>query len=250
MSRFLQHIKRALIRLQLQPIRVFCFHQVSDVYNPLMTWKSDWTQTEIFKQRILTLKKRYTFISLQEAYSRMQNGAFRRKKYAVLTSDDGMQCLSTILPWLESENVPITLFLSAKYIDGKSYYKGYEPYWKEQGKTIPAVPQNELYLSHEQINQLQSPLIEIAIHGWEHIDVSSLSQSEFELQTLQALEALKSHPRFVPFYAYTYGRASKAAESYLRQMKIVPVLCDGKENGVYDGHIHRECIDGQMRLKV
>lgn len=246
----LNRLKRRLTKLRLQPIRVFCFHQVSDVYNPLMTWKSDWSQTEIFKQRILALKKQYTFISLQEAHYRYKHDIFRRKKYAVLTSDDGMQCLSTIIPWLESENIPITMFLSAKYLDGISYYKGYEPYWKDQGKSIPALSQNELYLSHEQVWAMLSPLVEIAIHGWEHIDVSTLSQLEFEIQTQQAINVLKSHPRFIPFYAYAYGRVSKVAECYLHQQQLIPVLCDGRVNSLYDGRIHRECIDGEMKLKA
>ena len=30
----------------------------------------------------------------------------------------------------------------------------------------------------------------------------------------------------------------------LRKMQIIPVYCEGKDNVVFDGAIHRECIDG------
>lgn len=70
-------IKRKWTRLRLKPVRVFCFHHVSDVFDPDKMWKCDWTQTEVFKQNVLAPKKRYTFISLQEAYNHISCDKFR-----------------------------------------------------------------------------------------------------------------------------------------------------------------------------
>ena len=103
------------MKLRLQPIRVFCFHQVSDEYAPLTMWEEDWTQTELFKRNIQNLKERgYTFISLPEAYFKLKNDSFRREKYAVLTADDGFKSMLNILPWLIEQRIPVTLFVNPK----------------------------------------------------------------------------------------------------------------------------------------
>lgn len=241
----LNKIKKRWLHLRMQPIRVFCLHQVSDSFNPRTMWKCDWTQTDVFKSKIEQYSKEYTFISMSEAYHKLKNDTFRSSKYAVLTFDDGMKCLENILPWLHDKNIPITLFLSANYLDGKSYYRGYNPYWAEQGLPIPAVPATDIYMTQEQVDQLQSLLIEIAIHGWEHVSVPDMQEDEFERQTKLAVDKLETHPRYIPFYAYTYGRYNKESVAYLNQNKLIPVLCDGQKNYKFDGFIHRECIDGE-----
>lgn len=238
-------IRNRLLHLRLQPIRVFCFHQVSDTFNPRTMWKCDWTPTDVFKLKIENYSKEYTFITLPKAYQKLKNDTFRFRKYAVLTFDDGMKCIGDILPWLQEKNVPVTLFLSAKYLDGKSYYRGYDPYWEEQGLPIPAVAATDLYMTQEQIDQLQSPLIEIAIHGWEHIAVPEMLEEEFKTQTRLAVDRLETHPRYIPYYAYTYGRYTNRSVEILRQYQMIPVLCDGMKNYTWDGFIHREIADGE-----
>lgn len=51
-------IRRKLLKLRLQPIRVFCFHQVSETFD--------------------------------EAYEKWKHNWYRRKKYAVLTADNNL----------------------------------------------------------------------------------------------------------------------------------------------------------------
>ena len=113
-------IRRKWTKLRLQPIRVVCFHQVSDEYNPLTMWECDWTQTELFKRNILNLKRQgVIFLSLSEAYDKLRHDWYRRKKYVALTADDGYKSILNILPWLEEQKIPITLFINTKYLDGK-----------------------------------------------------------------------------------------------------------------------------------
>lgn len=238
-----QKIHKRLTMLRLQPIRVFCFHLVSDVFDSLSGWECDWIQTDVFKRKVLSLKEEYTFISLQEAYEYLLHDTIRTKKYAVLTADDGMQCLSSILPWLEEQRIPITLFLSANYLDGKSYYLGYDAYWEKQGVAVPALAPSELYLTKEQIGGLQSPMYSIGIHGWKHVPVPSLKEEEFEQQTNMAIDDLSRYAQYIPFYAYTYGRHTNESDAFVRQKNLVPVLCDGKVNVKYDGYIHRESME-------
>ena len=77
----LKKIRRRIVRLRLQPIRVFCFHQVSELYNPLTMWECDWTQIDLFKQNILNLKEQYTFISLTEAHEKIKHDCFRNRRF-------------------------------------------------------------------------------------------------------------------------------------------------------------------------
>ena len=227
---------RRLLKLQRHPIRVFCFHKVSDSYQPEYGGAGDWTQTEQFKQNILSLRKRYTFISLEEAYNHLSHDIFRCRNYAVLTSDDGYQCLLNILPWLEEQHIPITLFISARYLDGKSYDPWFDAHW---GNTT--AEQKSYYLKSMYIHepQLQLPAlcsenISLALHGYGHDDVSKMSTDEFKNYVQISLNEI----------AYTWGRHSCYTDNVLRKMQIIPVYCEGKDNVVFDGAIHRECIDG------
>lgn len=238
----IHRIQCKLLKFRLQPIRVFCFHQVSETFNPLSGWECDWIQTDAFKRKVLSLKEEYSFITLQEAHDHLSHDTIRTKKYAVLTSDDGMQSLSSILPWLEEQHIPITLFLSANYLDGKSYYSGYDAYWEKQGVDIPALSPSELYLTKEQIGNLQSPMYAIGIHGWKHEPVLNLTDDEFKRQTNMAIDCLSRHARYIPFYAYTYGRHTIESDAFVRKQNLVPVLCDGEVNVKYDGYIHRESL--------
>ena len=51
------YIRRKWTKIRLQPIRVFCFHQVSEQFDASTMWECDWTQIEQFKRNILRLKE-------------------------------------------------------------------------------------------------------------------------------------------------------------------------------------------------
>ena len=86
MSGFVDRLKRKWKRLWLKPIRVFCFHHVSDEFEPDTMKECDWMQTESFKRIVLSLKKKYVFVSMQEAYGHIANDRHRLNHYAVLTA--------------------------------------------------------------------------------------------------------------------------------------------------------------------
>ena len=105
------------MKLRLQPIRVYCFHHVSDAYDTSYMWEEDWLNTDALKTFILGLQQNgYTFISLSEAHAKLTNDIYRNRKYAVLTADDGFKTLLNIVPWLIEQQIPITLFMNPRYI--------------------------------------------------------------------------------------------------------------------------------------
>ena len=223
----LTKIKRQLLKLRLQPIRVFCFHQVSDTFDSSTMYPGDWLQTDEFKKRVISLQDQgYTFISLTDAHEHIKHDFIRTYKYAVLTADDGWASLKNILPWLSEQRIPIMLFINGKYLDGKSY--------RDNPK--------EQYLTKEELFALTSPLIEIGSHGWIHLDASKISADEFKQIIEQNIKLLQTHPRYVPFHAYTWGRYTKGSNSVLTQMNITPVLMDGMKNYDEPHIIHRELL--------
>lgn len=226
-SEFIEKIKRKWMKLRLQPIRVFCLHHVCEQFDADAMCSCDWMALDEFKRKINALQDQgYEFISLTEAYEHLQNDYIRRKKYAVLTFDDGYKSLNEVLPWLEEQQIPATLFINGKYLDGTSYRETL----KEQ------------YLTYDELFSLTNPLIEIGHHGWEHTVATEMTDEEL-LESLQKnMEVLSAHPRYIPFWAYTWGRGTQNTDLILHKNLIVPILITGGGNYSFKGNINREIL--------
>ena len=223
----INRILRCWIKLRLQPIRVFCFHHVCDTFDESTMYHGDWLSIDDFKQSVYNLRNDgYSFLSLSEAHEKLTHDLFRSHKYAVLTADDGYASLKGILPWLEQQRIPVTLFINGKYLDGKSY------------RDNPT----EQYLNQEELFQLSSPLFEIGSHGWEHDDAVQMTQKEFVQSIDSNIRLLSGHPCYIPFHAYTWGRHSATTDKILMQMQLTPILMDGMKNYNDEQFIHRELL--------
>lgn len=228
-------IKRKIVYKCVKPIRVFCFHQVSDVFEPETMWKCDWTQTDVFKRNIITLKKKYTFISLQDVTAHLKHDRFRSKRYACLTADDGWSSLKNILPWLAEQKIPITLFLNPLYLDGIHH----------QGRST------EKLLTRDDVLELVdscSPYITIASHGWSHKDCLEMTDDVFLENVTKAEKAIETMDGKVPYYAFTYGRKRLTQVDILNNKGLVPVFMDGQENRMDDSCIHRQLFDSGIMI--
>ena len=228
-SVIVRKIIRRLDKFLFCPIEVFVFHAVSEEFDENTNKKVDWSSTNDFKNTITTLNSQYTFISLPDAYHRMKHNFFRRKKYAVLTCDDGYRSVLSILPFLEEKKIPITLFINPKYLDGISRREGYT--------------NSPSYILYDQLWSLNSQLISIGMHGYEHIDATNQSIKEFYDSTARCIAVLSNHPRYIPYYAYTWGRYTDSTQKILKKLKIIPVLTDGESNYRYHLGIERRPID-------
>lgn len=224
-SKIWAKIRRKWTKIRLQPIRVFCLHHVCEQFDSDAMCACDWMALDEFKRKINTLQDQgYEFISLTEAYEHLQKDYIRRKKYAVLTFDDGYKSLNEVLSWLEEQQIPATLFINGKYLDGNSY--------RETPK--------EQYLTYDELFSLTNPLIEIGHHGWEHTAATEMTEEEL-LESLQKnIEILSAHPRYIPFWAYTWGRHTKSNDNCLLNTGIIPVLIEGNKNYKRIGGINRE----------
>ena len=246
-TRFLQKVARKLNKLRLAPIDVFVFHQVSAKYDSLRMWKCDWTQTDSFKANVESLQNEYTFISLSEAQRHLKKDFFRTRHYAVLTSDDGYASLKNILSWLQQKNIPITLFVNAKYLDGLSWSQINE---QQALSSSPEIEMNKvvngLYLTRDELWNLNSELVEVGVHGFEHFSSTDLSLDDFENNVVKGTDAVRNHPRYVPFFAYPFGRHNCQTDAVLKKHGLIPVLVTGGKNYNNSNQIDRKCIDGKL----
>lgn len=218
-------IKRKWMKLRLQPIRVFCLHHVCEMYDADVMNACDWIALDEFKIKVQTLQQNgVEFISLSKAHKHIVNDRIRCKKYAVLTFDDGYASLKEILPWLFKNNIPVTLFINGKYLDGKSY------------RNSP----KEQYLTKEELFALTTPLVEIGSHGWEHKCATEMTAEEFAESVKRNIDLLSGHPNYIPFLAYTYGSHSNKTDDYLHRQGLVPVYIYGMKNYNNCKCIHRE----------
>lgn len=245
------HETRTIIRrkwrtLRLRPIMVLCVHHISDAYNPFTMWECDWMQTEVFKQNIRHIQKcGYRFISLADAHEKLKRDRFRFHKYAVLTADDGYKSILNILPWLEERQIPITLFVNTKYLDGKSWSTTNEEQARRAKPDVDMLKEvcPDLYLSKEKLFSLTSPLISIGLHGHEHLNATKQTIAEFKDNVGKCQSALQHHPRYIPFFAYPWGGHNHETDELLNEMHLVPVISEDEMNFDNTEYIDRMPIE-------
>lgn len=242
------------MKLRLQPIRVFCFHHISEEYDPLTMWKCDWMQIDEFKKTIIRLKESgVEFIPLDEAYEKMKHDWFRNKKYAVLTADDGYKSLLNILPWLEEQQIPISLFINTKYLDGTSWSAINEEQAQRVKPSIDMLREvcPNLYLSKDELKQVASMQnVTIGMHGHEHLDATKQTIEDFEKNVLQCREELMTYSHTIPYFAYTWGRKTAETDRALKQHKTIPVIIQGGLNYNNTNFIDRIAIDGKNESNI
>lgn len=217
-------------KLRLAPIRVFCLHHVCEHFDAESMHEGDWMALDEFKQKVLAMQQSgVQFISLLEAHKRCKMEYIRWKKYAVLTFDDGYASLKEVLPWLHEQQIPATLFINGKYLDGLSYREN----------------PNEKYLMKQDLDRIakEYPLITIGHHGWEHTDACKMDEPTAIDSVEKNVAVLSTFPNYIPFWAYTWGHYGKFIHRELRKRNIIPVFVDGAVNYNDASCIHRELLD-------
>ena len=229
LTKILAKIRRKWTKIRLQPIRVFCFHHVSDTFDESTMKRCDWLPTDMFKQLVQQLREEgYSFISLTEAHSKLQHDLFRMGKYAVLTADDGWASLKYILPWLNEQHLPVTLFLNPAYLDGKHIRE----------------KETERYVSGAEVEKLQEqyPLLTIGSHGWEHKDATKQTEEEFRESLNRSKAYLSRLQNYIPYFAFTYGRYSLDQLDVVKNYELTSVMVNGTKNYIYKNYIDREIL--------
>lgn len=241
MKGILSKIKHRLMKLRLQPIRVFCFHEVSDIDEG----SPDWIPMEFFKKEALRLQNGgYEFITLKEAHEHIEKDKIRTKKYAVLTADDGLRCHLELLLWLKEHNIPITLCLNVTSPKQKKCGKPYVDWYGIKDEQTERKYAEQLYISDDELNGLDTGYVSFALHGVNHNEAATdLNAEELQRDIELCMGRYEEDAHFIPFYVYKYGKHTKETDMIVRRNKLIPVLSDGAKNYNDAAVIHREILE-------
>lgn len=240
---FFRKIRQHLERLRLQPIRIFCFHQVSETFDQKVQCRPDWIPLSVLKAFIKQMQDEgYHFVSLTEAYEHIKKDVFRKKKYAVLTADDGLKCQLELLPWLEKKNIPLTLFINVDMLEGNVLGEQFKRYFNISDVEDERKLAEQLYFSEQELLD-KNHWAAIGMHGLNHADCRRMTHEQFTLNVEKCIEELSKNELYTPFYAYAYGAYNMQTNEILKQHGLTPVLVDGLMNYNDSSQIHREIIE-------
>ena len=243
MIKLLNRIKKKWIKLRLRPIRVFCFHQTSETYDPDVYCKPDWVPLDFLKNFVEQLQADgYDFISLEDAHYHISNDLMRYKKYAVLTADDGLRCQLALATWLNMRKIPITLFVNLETLDGKTCGTQIKKYFNITDAKEESIHAKELYITEGDLKFLL-PFVSIGMHGITHEKVNNMSVEDFSKVVSICKRELGNNTNYIPFYAYTHGIHSYHTDEILKKLHVIPVLADGGVNYNDSTVIHREILE-------
>ena len=280
-KRKLKNFARKIFHWWSKPVIIFACHQVSDRFNPMVDCYTDWSSTELFERNINWLSKNYTFITLKQAVDKLQSGKRRRKRFAVLTFDDGYASVLNALSILKSHDIPATLFINSAYLDDARYssvnvinyvnslsiqeikdlpsdfYKAIRKIDSvltdnDYEKCIAAITENThlikpdvpVYLTRKELWDITDPLFSIGLHGHEHFVSTHLSDQKFEENILQNYNELNNHVNFVSKYAFPFGKADNRKIEIANKLGYFPFLCNGLKNYKASKAFNRISIDG------
>jgi peptidoglycan/xylan/chitin deacetylase (PgdA/CDA1 family) len=238
-------LERKLLRFRLQPVRVFCFHEVgeNEENNPDRIPMSFLMETI---QQLLNCG--YEFISLEEAHAHIKKDKIRIKKYAVLTADDGLKCQLNVLEWLEKKNIPITLCLNVLSLNNKTCGLPYRKWYHIEDKETEKRYAEQLYISESELQRIESNLVTFALHGVNHDEAATeISLDDFKKDVETCMQKFVLNKHYVPYYTYKYGMHNRNTDEVLRQYNLTPILVDGEKNYNDASCIHRELLEALYR---
>ena len=279
MSSIVGKIVRKVSREIYKPLKVFFFHQVSSQFVDGMDKESIFSPLNQFEKNIRFLMKRYHLVSLMEAKELFQQKKWRRERYAVITFDDGYANILEALELLKALNIPATVFVNSKYVFERTVgvinlatlvrsslrnelsdeqkqlvlrlcdhelQDGYKEKWDRLMAGLSELPEalSDLYLTPNQLEDLDKDLFTIGMHGYEHYNSLQLTDDEFWENVERDKALLTGYSNFIPFFCFPYGYARESQLDLLRKAGETPVLCSGGENYSVDQVIYRDCLDG------
>lgn len=239
----LHKLNNRWIKLRLQPIRVFCFHQVSDTFDPNVNCRPDWISLDQFHLSLMRLKREgYIFISLPSAYEHLKHDLFRCKKYAVLTADDGLLSQYEQIKWLEAYQIPITLFLNLNFVQNNTLPTHYQEYYQNKTPLTEAQLSSQLYIKVKELENIHSDYVTIALHSLKHENMARKTKEEICDDIIKGENFFIDRKDFIKFYCYPFGCHSAESDAYILSCGYIPVLMDGQKNYNDVSCIHREIL--------
>lgn len=184
-------------------IPVLMYHAFSETITSGQPENIHVTASLFEKQLQALLRNNYTPVSFYDLDQYLQGKGGLPEKPVIITADDGyLNNYSIAYPLLKKYNVPATFFVSTAFA----------------GHTTS----NPHFSWEEALEMEKSGLIDIQIHGYNHIPFTKLSKEEIKYQVSQSLGLIEKHlgTRDVVVVAYPELRYNHTIQSILKQMKV------------------------------
>lgn len=227
-------------RKRQKPVLILTYHQIGGATKQGTNSPLDWTSLADFEKTIrFLLKKKYHFVSLQEAVRILESKQERKKHYVAMTFDDGYASILNALPLLEKYAIPTTFFINSANLDDQKNRHA-------DNDSLPKDDAKSLYLKRSQLFAIRQPLFRIGLHGHEHVPYSSMPLAWCRENIEKNIEILKAHPNYIPFFAFPFGALKPEDIPMIESLGLTMFFCDGKLNYGKSLGYSRLASDGEV----
>jgi len=213
----LDFVKRILGLSKKKSIRILMYHQVLP---QSIAFKNDLIVTaENLDDQLKFIKSNYQTVFFRD----LEGNSKSLQNKIILTFDDGYyNNLEYLIPLLEKHQLKATIFIPTEFFQNSKHGN------------------DKLYMNFEELQSLDSSLVEIALHSHSHQNFSHLSLEESEKDLLKNMELLDENTiNYSKVLAYPYGRfpkkrvSKKEFFSMLERIGIVYALRIGNKIECY-----------------
>jgi peptidoglycan/xylan/chitin deacetylase (PgdA/CDA1 family) len=223
---------------------VFTFHQAGPEFDPKFNNKFIWSPIEFLEQQLHYLNENFPIVSLSDGLFQLRNGQLKGTSVAITFDDGDISIKKFVAPLLQKLNIPATFFINTAYLT--EYKKGYwfniYNYLKFGDRVIQdkippdlvVVAENlrntndvdfyrrhfpiieklsdfiaegdSFYMSLDDINNLDSSLFNIGLHGHEHQRFSMMPREWQHSNLVKNIEILSKIPAYKPIFAVPFGK--------------------------------------------
>ena len=105
-------------------------------------------------------------------------------------------------------------------------------YYKEIVEDLAATTINwtKRYLTTEALFKITNPIFTIGLHGHEHYKYDIMSESICRSNLEKNISILKTHPNYVPIFAFPFGRWRSENLSLIKSYNLKAVFCSDMLN--------------------
>jgi len=223
-------------------LTVFNYHQIGKNFNAAEQSAGTFTESNFFEEQMIWLKNNYNIVKLHDGLKAMDDNSLQGQSVAI-TFDDGDKSNIEAMKILQRHNIPATFFINSGYLDNKNAYwyniynyikhsskckhlltseieenvkllrntndnEFYKTYSKKVESVFEEIKDDfNLYLSLNDIEQMDSSLFDIGLHGYEHQRFSMMS-TEWQRKNLEKDIRVLSHLKnYKPIFAVPFGRS-------------------------------------------
>lgn len=143
-----------------------------------------------------------TFVRMSELAASLRGECSLPRRAGMLALDDGYSCVADhVVPLLEGLDIPLTVFVVPGLVGKESHF-----YVGKGGRPARHMGVEELR------GILETGLVEIGANGFDHLDLTTATDSVLARETAGAKQCLEEMLKVeVPYYAYPFGRFSDRA---------------------------------------